>query len=169
MLQLLLDVVPYTLYSSAALDPTRGLPSSISDPSFDHHHQFFFQILHWDRPYGNGAQRSLVFQSCLYSHPCHRISRLLRYRVRHGTETGNPHKLHTHRNRFMALLEFVRDCPGEPAQKGKTRKVKLICFYWNNLGSYNSDNDLNFHCSWAKLTQRISTNIISRVAIGLLQ
>jgi len=30
---------------------------------------------------------------------------------------------HTH-NRFTALLEYVRDHPGEQYQKGKTRKVK---------------------------------------------
>jgi len=32
---------------------------------------------------------------------------------------------HTH-NRSMTLLDFVRDHPGEPTQKGKTRKVKPI-------------------------------------------
>jgi len=33
-------------------------------------------------------------------------------------------RLQKHTHRFTALLEFVRDHPGEQVQKGKTRKVK---------------------------------------------
>jgi len=31
----------------------------------------------------------------------------------------------------MALLDFVQDYLGEPALKGKTRKVKPIWIYWS--------------------------------------
>jgi len=36
-----------------------------------------------------------------------------------------PRTTHTHtHNRFTALLEYVRDHPGEQVPEGKTRKVK---------------------------------------------